>query len=67
MARYDFFLTVVDELLTAVDSQSCEVLTRGSRHTWKKFIYSGDARPHFNFISYALLPNSIVTLKLSGI
>ena len=58
MARYGFFLTVVDEMLTAVDFDSCEVLTRQSRNTWKRFTYSGEDRPYFNCISYALLPNS---------
>ena len=57
IARVDYFLTVLEGKLTAVDIYSFEVLEGDD--IWTKHKYSGAKRPYFNFVSYALLPTSM--------
>ena len=57
IARVDFFLTVMEEKLTAVGINSFEVLQGDG--AWKNHEYSGAKRPYFAFISYALHPSTM--------
>ena len=55
IARDEYFLGVLDGNLTAVDLCDFEVL---EVDRWKRAKYSGEKRPYFNLISYALIPTS---------
>ena len=51
LPRDEYFLTVLDGKLTAMDLNDFEVL--GEDNIWRKHEYDGEKRGDFRFISYA--------------
>ena len=56
LPRDEYFLTVLDGKLTAMDLNDFEVL--GEDNIWRKYEYDGERRGEVWGISYALLPTS---------